>query len=72
MARRDYPEAVRAFDKAAEARPNSLDENYHLALALVLNGDEQRAQAQLTKVLRIAPNFRPAKDLLERLQSQRK
>ncbi len=72
MARRDYPEAVRAFDRAAEARPNSLDENYHLALALVLDGDDERAQAQLTKVLRIAPNFKPAQDLLERLESQPK
>ena len=72
MARRDFPDAVRAFEKAAQARPNSLDENYHLAMALVLNGDNQRAQDQLAKVLRIAPDFKPAQDLLERLKSQRK
>ncbi len=72
MARRNYPEAVRAFDKAAQARPNSLDENYHLALALILNGDRERAQDQLHKVLRISPNFKAAQDLLERLQTQGK
>lgn len=72
MARRDFPDAVRAFEKAAQARPNSLDENYHLAMALVLNGDEQRAQEQLTKVLRIAPDFKPAQDLLDRLKAQGK
>jgi hypothetical protein len=55
-----------------QARPNSLDENYHLALALVLSGDQQRAQEQLTKVLRIKPDFRPARDLLDRLKAQRK
>jgi len=72
MARRKFPEAVQAFQVAAQARPNSLDENYRLALALALNGDLQRAQEQLTKVLRISPTFKPAQDLLERLQSERK
>jgi rhomboid protease GluP len=72
MARRKYPEAVRAFDFAAKARPNSLDENYRLALALVLDGDQQRAEQQLNQVLRIAPNFKPAQDLLDRLKTQAK
>ena len=72
MARRRFPEAVQAFDIAARARPNSLDENYHLALALVLDGDEERAHQQLTKVLRIAPKFKPAQDLLLRLENERK
>ncbi len=72
MARRDYPEAVQAFTRAVQARPNSLDENYHLALALVLSGDQQRAQDQLNEVLRIAPNFKPAQDMLDRLKAQRK
>ncbi len=72
MARRRFPEAVQAFDIAARARPNSLDENYHLALALVLDGDEERAHQQLTNVLRIAPNFKPAQDLLQRLEGERK
>ena len=44
------------FRHRGRVRPNSLDENYHLALALVLDGDQQRAHQQLTKVLRIAPN----------------
>jgi hypothetical protein len=37
-----------------------------------LNGDKQRAQDQLNNVLRIAPNFKPAQDLLEHLKSERK
>jgi rhomboid protease GluP len=72
MALRKYPEAVQAFEVAAQARPNSLDENYHLALALVLDGDEQRAEEQLHKVLLIAPEFKPAQDLLDRLKAQHK
>jgi rhomboid protease GluP len=72
MALRNFPQAVQAFDVAAQARPNSLDENYRLALALVLDGDEERAHQQLTKVLRIAPKFKPAQDLLLRLENKRK
>jgi tetratricopeptide (TPR) repeat protein len=72
MALHKYPEAVQAFEIAARAKPDSLDENYHLALALIMDGGQQRAEEQLTKVLQIAPKFKPAQELLDRLKAQRK
>lgn len=70
MAVRHYPAAVQSFSKAAAARPKSVDENYYFALALFMNGEQEKATAQLNKVLAIDPNHLLARDLLTRLNQR--
>jgi rhomboid protease GluP len=72
MALRDYGRAVESLQKAADARPDSADENYELAVALFLNGDMRRAATQAEKVLRIAPNYARARELLDEIKAQNK
>jgi membrane associated rhomboid family serine protease/Tfp pilus assembly protein PilF len=72
MALKDYAAAIKSLQAAVQAQPNSVDENYELGVALFLNGETEKAAAQMEKVLRLAPNNNRARQLLNTIKTQKK
>jgi tetratricopeptide (TPR) repeat protein len=69
IARGQYSDAVLAYQRAIEARPNSHVAHYNLAKLYLKLGDRERAAAEAT----IAVNLYPADDykaLLEQIRAQ--
>ncbi len=62
-------EATDQFLKALETNPNSFQTHYTLGVALAQKGQLAEAITQFREVLRLKPDFGPAQDALEKVES---
>lgn len=70
---KNYDGALQCFDKIISLAPVFLEARVNRALALIRKGDYQKAEAELEETLKIDPNFKSAKGLLDKLKlSQQK
>jgi tetratricopeptide (TPR) repeat protein len=69
LRRRQSAEAIAAFNQAIERAPSNALYHYHLALAHLQMGDQQRGRDELQRALKLDPDFAGAEDARKRLSS---
>jgi tetratricopeptide (TPR) repeat protein len=67
--RRQSAEAIAAFNRAIERAPANAVYRYHLALAHLQMGDQQRGREELRRALKLDPDFAGADDARKKLSS---
>ena len=65
-----WNEAIDQLAPITRAEPKRIVARTNLAIALAGRGDSARAIAELRDVLQIAPDYAPARDAFQRIESQ--
>ncbi len=63
LGNKQYPQAAAAFKKVLKASPENALAHYHLAQTYMETGALTDAESQADEVLRITPQYQPARDL---------